>query len=72
MCLFFMFCRHNQMDMTTSSIIWLERGSPWPPELILKSPRIGIATAGAEWAGAQLRFYQADSNYVSKNHSKSS
>jgi DNA-3-methyladenine glycosylase len=64
--------RHNKVDMTTSPVIWLERGSPCPPEIVRKSPRIGIASAGPEWASTLLRFYQADSPYVSKNYAKHS
>ena len=53
------------MDMVTSSSLWLERGNPSSPDLIMTSPRVGIDSAG-EWVAAQLRFYHADCPYVSK------
>ena len=68
----FFHCRHNKVDMTTSQVIWLEMDSPCPPELVGKSPRIGIASAGPEWATTLLRFYQVDSPYISKNYAKHS
>ena len=56
--------------MVTSPSLWLERGRPLSPELIKISPRVGIDYAGAEWAVAPLRFYQADCVCVSKPRSK--
>lgn len=58
------------MNMVTSSSLWLERGRPLPPELIEASPRVGIDYAGTEWAAAPLRFYQANSPFVSKTRTK--
>lgn len=56
--------------MVTSSSLWLERGKPLPPELIKVSPRVGIDYAGMDWAAAPLRYYQANSPFVSKPRSK--
>ena len=61
--------RHNRVDLVTSADLWLERGSAVPADLILKSARVGVASAGAEWGGALLRFFQSDCVYVSKPHS---
>ena len=58
------------MDMVTSSSLWLEMSKPLSPELIKVSPRVGIDSAGVEWASALLRFYQDNCHYVSRTHSK--
>ena len=64
------FHRYNQVDMVTSSSLWLEMGKPLSPELVKVSPRVGIDSAGAEWASALLRFYQDNCRHVSRTRSK--
>lgn len=60
--------QHNKVDMVTSTTLWMEMGSSLPNEVIKKSPRIGINSAGPEWAAAQLRFF-IDTPFISKKSS---
>lgn len=54
--------RHNGLSLQGEEI-WLEPGVQ--PKTITTSMRIGVDYAG-EWAKKPLRFYDADSNFVSK------
>jgi DNA-3-methyladenine glycosylase len=54
--------KHNSMSLQGDEI-WLEKGSR--PRNIVTTIRIGVDYAG-EWAKKPLRFYDAESEYVSK------
>jgi DNA-3-methyladenine glycosylase len=53
---------HNGMDLCGSEL-YLEPDQP--PRAVVTTPRVGVAYAG-DWKDAPLRFYDADSTYVSK------
>lgn len=47
--------------------IWIERGSERvPPDRIVNATRIGIDSAGPEWAGKRWRWYDGGSAHVSR------
>ncbi|XP_054268014.1 DNA-3-methyladenine glycosylase-like isoform X2 [Macrosteles quadrilineatus] len=56
----------NMQDLTTWSEMWVESGEDIPEERIVKSSRIGIDSAGEEWAKKLLRFYVLNNKSVSK------
>lgn len=51
--------------MINSETFWLENGVDIPEEEIVISKRIGIESAGEEWANKPLRFYLIDNSCVS-------
>ena len=55
----------NALDLTTSDKLFLVDDRQRPSPRVVRSKRIGIDYAG-EWKDALLRFYDADSNAVSK------
>ncbi|GIY91558.1 DNA-3-methyladenine glycosylase [Caerostris extrusa] len=55
----------NKMDLCTSNDLWLEDGTEMPCSNIIACKRIGIDSAGEEWANKPLRFYVKDCVYVS-------
>lgn len=58
---------HDKVDLCTSEEIWVERGDhPTPPENVVRAARVGIDSAGEEWARKPLRFYIARNDCVSK------
>ena len=61
----------NGLDMTQSDRLWiesapdLERGAV-PPDRIVNTTRVGIDSAGPEWAGKPWRWYDRGSAHISK------
>ncbi|KAL7633284.1 UNVERIFIED_CONTAM: hypothetical protein RMT77_016389 [Armadillidium vulgare] len=55
----------NKVNMINSDIFWLENGVDVPEEEIVVSKRVGIESAGEEWANKLLRFYIIDNTCVS-------
>lgn len=55
----------NKDDMTTSNILWIEDGDDICENDIISSKRIGISSAGEEWANKPLRFYIKNNTFVS-------
>lgn len=53
------------LDMVTSDSLWIERPPRPPRAAIARSPRIGVAAAGARWSKRRLRFFLGDCRYVS-------
>ncbi len=50
-------CATNEQKAVTASGLWIEdRGIVVPKNRIKKTPRIGVAYAGEEWAGKPWRF----------------
>lgn len=56
----------NMQDLATWSEMWVEQGATIPEDQIVKTCRIGIDSAGPEWAKKPLRFYILNSKSVSK------
>ncbi len=56
--------RHNGMNLT-GNVIWLEEGAPVPPSQVCRTPRIGVAYAGAD-AARLWRFSLRGSPWVSR------
>uniref|UniRef100_A0A1B6K7A4 DNA-3-methyladenine glycosylase n=2 Tax=Homalodisca liturata TaxID=320908 RepID=A0A1B6K7A4_9HEMI len=56
----------NKQDLSKWSEMWIEEGNTIPEEQIVKSRRIGIDSAGPEWANKLLRFYIFNNKSVSK------
>lgn len=54
----------DQVDLTTSSCFWVEKGNPVPDSSIIACKRIGINYAG-DWVDKPLRFYVKGCKYVS-------
>ncbi|XP_037798962.1 probable DNA-3-methyladenine glycosylase [Penaeus monodon] len=55
----------NKLDLATSNVLWLEAGTSIPESQVVIGKRIGIESAGEEWANKPLRFYVADNKFVS-------
>ncbi|KAF8773469.1 DNA-3-methyladenine glycosylase like protein [Argiope bruennichi] len=55
----------NKIDLCTSEDLWLEDGLSIPDCDIIACKRIGIESAGEEWANKPLRFYVKDCTWVS-------
>lgn len=56
----------NKEDLCTSDIIWIEEGIDQVLEKdIISSTRIGIDSAGLEWASKLYRFYIINNKHVS-------
>lgn len=55
----------NKLDLSTSNVLWLEAGTSIPENQVVIGKRIGIESAGEEWANKPLRFYIADNKFVS-------
>ena len=53
-------------DLLTSPVLYIEKAPRIPPARIVTTPRIGIDSAGTEWAGKPLRFYVKDNPHVSR------
>lgn len=49
----------NAQPASTTSSLWIERGSPVRPHCIARLPRIGVAYAGPDWADKPYRFVLA-------------
>lgn len=48
---------HNRMDATTGEQLWIEnRGLVAPERELSRTPRIGVAYAGPEWAAKPYRY----------------
>ena len=61
----------NKMDLCESEVLWIEDdGGKVEEKEIVISTRIGIASAGEEWAGKPLRFYVLSNPHVSKRDKK--
>lgn len=63
----------DKQDLCTSNDIWIEHpdydSAIFNTDItnnIVKSPRIGIESAGEEWSKKLLRFYIKDNAFVSK------
>lgn len=56
----------NKLDLTSSGVLWVELPEVGMSEGVAKSGRVGVESAGDEWAKKQLRFYFRDSPFVSK------
>lgn len=57
--------RFNGHSLCASSGLWLEAGESIPPQEVIEATRIGIDSAGEEWAKKPLRFYIANCRWVS-------
>ena len=55
----------DQVDLTTSKEIWVERGQEVEMENIVNTTRVGIEGAGEEWAKLKLRWYILGNAHVS-------
>lgn len=55
----------NKLDLSESEDFWLEDGVTIKPHEVVVSKRIGIESAGEEWANKPLRFYILDNPFVS-------
>ncbi|XP_065202455.1 uncharacterized protein LOC135832866 [Planococcus citri] len=56
----------NKADLCTSDCIWIEKGPKViSEEDVVSSTRIGIESAGAEWANKLYRFYISNNSSVS-------
>lgn len=62
----------NKLDLSTSNVLWLEAGTSIPESQVVIGKRIGIESAGEEWANKPLRFYVADNKFVSVFEKKKS
>ncbi|XP_067124331.1 uncharacterized protein [Centruroides vittatus] len=60
----------NKDDMTVSDRLWVEDCEDVGDEDIVRSKRIGIDSAGEEWANKLLRFYVRNNIYVSVKDKK--
>ncbi|XP_068218198.1 uncharacterized protein [Palaemon carinicauda] len=60
----------NKVDATTSDEIWLESGRSVPESDIVTAKRIGIESAGHEWANKPLRYYIFKNKHVSVKDKK--
>ncbi|XP_078609794.1 uncharacterized protein LOC144881034 isoform X1 [Branchiostoma floridae x Branchiostoma japonicum] len=60
----------NQQDLTTFPFIWLEPGEDVRDSNIIHSTRIGIDSAGEEWAKKPWRFYIRGNKSVSVRDKK--
>uniref|UniRef100_T1JKX3 DNA-3-methyladenine glycosylase n=1 Tax=Strigamia maritima TaxID=126957 RepID=T1JKX3_STRMM len=56
----------DQRDLTVCEFLWVEKGWETPDSCIAVASRIGINSAGAEWAEKPLRFYVKGCKYVSR------
>ena len=55
----------NKLDLTSSDIFWLENGIDIDYSKIIETKRIGIESAGQEWANKPFRYYINDNKNVS-------
>lgn len=55
----------NKLDMCGSTVFWVEDGVDIPDCDIVACKRIGIDSAGEEWANKPLRFYVNSCAWVS-------
>ncbi|HVS79811.1 MAG TPA: DNA-3-methyladenine glycosylase [Candidatus Paceibacterota bacterium] len=46
----------NKLPAARKTGLWIEAGEKIPDKLVKRTPRIGVAYAGAEWAGKPYRF----------------
>ena len=60
----------NKLHASSSDEIWLEKGQPIPENEIVVSKRIGIESAGEEWANKPLRVYIFNNKHVSVRDKK--
>lgn len=59
--------KHDKVDLSSSGEIWLERDCESVQAVdIVCGPRVGVESAGEEWARKPLRFYIAAHDCVSK------
>lgn len=58
----------NKINMCESDELYVEKDPDYDDsdKRIVKTSRIGIASAGEEWAKKPLRFYILNNNFVSK------
>lgn len=56
----------NKQDLAKCDFMWLEDGKTFGPDDIATTPRVGIDSAGEEWAQKPLRFYVKGNKSVSK------
>nr|XP_022905692.1 probable DNA-3-methyladenine glycosylase [Onthophagus taurus] len=56
----------NKVDMAQSDVLWVETDDFSNDFEIVRTSRIGIDSAGIEWAGKPFRFYIKGNEYVSK------
>ena len=55
----------NKLDLPSSDIFWLENGIEVDNTNIIETKRIGIESAGQEWANKPFRYYIYDNKSVS-------
>lgn len=61
----------NMLDLSASDALWLEVDPEFKENIqIVRTNRIGIQSAGVEWASKPLRFYILQNPYVSKRDKK--
>lgn len=61
----------NKLDLCESESLWLEFDSEFNDSVqVVRTSRIGIKSAGLEWASKPLRFYIYQNLYVSKRDKK--
>lgn len=56
----------NKIDMTNSEVMWIESDENVANIEFVTTSRIGIESAGEEWANKPLRFYILGNEFVSK------
>ena len=62
----------NGLDLVASQELWLEPPAPGlPTPVCTRAARVGVDSAGPEWAGAPLRFMVAGCPFVSRGGARS-
>lgn len=57
----------NKLDLSQNDLLWLEFDPEFKDNIqIVRTSRIGIKSAGVDWASKPLRFYIFKNLYVSK------
>lgn len=55
----------NGVDLVEGVALFLERAGEFAPRRLVRTTRIGVASAGEEWAGKPLRWYVRENPHVS-------
>ncbi|KAL3270871.1 hypothetical protein HHI36_021386 [Cryptolaemus montrouzieri] len=60
----------NKIDLCQNDYLWIEEPGEKENFVVVTSTRIGVASAGEEWANKPLRFYIYQNPHVSKRDRK--
>lgn len=60
----------NKVDLADNEVLWIEDPDKMDEFKVVSTSRIGIASAGEEWAKKELRFYILGNPCVSKRDKK--